>query len=379
MAKRDFYEVLGVAEGRVPGRDKESLPAARNQAPSRPQPRGQGARRRSSRRPRRPTRSSRTTASARPTTSTALRASTAWASPRPRISPRSSRGSRTSSGTSAGSSTRSSAGAARGGGLRPRLRPAGLGPALRHGDQLPGGGLRRQEGGNLRAGGALRRLQAAPARTRAAGRKLCPTCGGSGQVRRNSGFFSIASTCPSCNGEGEIIEKPCTDCRGTGTVRRNRTITDHHSRRHRGRQAAQPFRPGRCRRKRRPRRGPVRLPPRAAARAVRAGREGRLLRGPHLHHPGGPWRGHRRPHAGRQDRAGDRACGHAERKDPPPQGGRDPRAAQPQQARGHVHQDRSCGFPRRCPPSAKELLKELASVSGEEKSPRPIPLSELKQ
>lgn len=57
------------------------------------------------------------------------------------------------------------------------------------------------------------------------GRKLCPTCGGSGQVRRNSGFFSIASTCPSCNGEGEIIEKPCTECRGAGTVRRNRTLT----------------------------------------------------------------------------------------------------------------------------------------------------------
>ncbi len=57
------------------------------------------------------------------------------------------------------------------------------------------------------------------------GRKLCPTCGGSGQVRRNSGFFSIASTCPSCNGEGEIIEKPCTECRGTGTLRKSRTIT----------------------------------------------------------------------------------------------------------------------------------------------------------
>ncbi|MGA2975742.1 MAG: molecular chaperone DnaJ [Spirochaetia bacterium] len=57
------------------------------------------------------------------------------------------------------------------------------------------------------------------------GRKLCPTCGGSGQVRRNSGFFSIASTCPSCNGEGEIIERPCSECRGVGTIRRTRTIT----------------------------------------------------------------------------------------------------------------------------------------------------------
>jgi len=57
------------------------------------------------------------------------------------------------------------------------------------------------------------------------GRKLCPTCGGSGQVRRNSGFFSIASTCPSCGGEGEIVEKPCVECHGAGTIRRTRTIT----------------------------------------------------------------------------------------------------------------------------------------------------------
>jgi molecular chaperone DnaJ len=57
------------------------------------------------------------------------------------------------------------------------------------------------------------------------GRKLCPTCGGSGQVRRNSGFFSIASTCPTCGGEGETIERPCGECRGAGVVRKTRTLT----------------------------------------------------------------------------------------------------------------------------------------------------------
>lgn len=56
------------------------------------------------------------------------------------------------------------------------------------------------------------------------GRRVCPTCGGSGQVRRNSGFFSIASTCPSCGGEGEVVDRPCADCRGSGVVKRNRTI-----------------------------------------------------------------------------------------------------------------------------------------------------------
>ncbi len=56
------------------------------------------------------------------------------------------------------------------------------------------------------------------------GRKICPTCGGTGQVRRSSGFFSISSTCPSCNGEGEIIEKPCSACGGRGLVRSERRL-----------------------------------------------------------------------------------------------------------------------------------------------------------
>jgi molecular chaperone DnaJ len=53
------------------------------------------------------------------------------------------------------------------------------------------------------------------------GKKLCPTCGGSGQVRRSSGFFSIATTCTTCGGEGEIIESPCRACKGRGLVKKN--------------------------------------------------------------------------------------------------------------------------------------------------------------
>ncbi|MBN2737766.1 MAG: molecular chaperone DnaJ [Spirochaetales bacterium] len=56
------------------------------------------------------------------------------------------------------------------------------------------------------------------------GRKLCGTCGGSGQVRRSSGFFSIASTCQSCNGEGEVIENPCSECHGAGLVKKSKKI-----------------------------------------------------------------------------------------------------------------------------------------------------------
>lgn len=55
-------------------------------------------------------------------------------------------------------------------------------------------------------------------------RKMCPTCGGTGQVRRSSGFFSIASPCPTCSGEGYVIEHPCKVCSGSGTERRNQRI-----------------------------------------------------------------------------------------------------------------------------------------------------------
>lgn len=53
------------------------------------------------------------------------------------------------------------------------------------------------------------------------GKKTCGTCGGAGQVRRSSGFFSIAQPCPTCGGEGVIVENPCTSCRGKGLSREN--------------------------------------------------------------------------------------------------------------------------------------------------------------
>lgn len=56
------------------------------------------------------------------------------------------------------------------------------------------------------------------------GKKVCPTCNGTGQVRRNSGFFAIASTCPTCNGSGYVIDNPCSDCHGTGVKRKQQKI-----------------------------------------------------------------------------------------------------------------------------------------------------------
>jgi molecular chaperone DnaJ len=55
-------------------------------------------------------------------------------------------------------------------------------------------------------------------------KKVCPTCQGAGQVRRSSGFFSIAQPCPTCHGEGSIIEKPCKNCKGAGVVKKNNRI-----------------------------------------------------------------------------------------------------------------------------------------------------------
>jgi molecular chaperone DnaJ len=53
----------------------------------------------------------------------------------------------------------------------------------------------------------------------------CPSCGGSGQVARGGGFFQMVSTCGQCGGTGQIITHPCGQCRGTGRVPRKRTIS----------------------------------------------------------------------------------------------------------------------------------------------------------
>lgn len=54
--------------------------------------------------------------------------------------------------------------------------------------------------------------------------RTCPTCGGSGYVRVSQGFFSISRTCTHCQGRGTIIDNPCKDCRGTGRVKRSHNI-----------------------------------------------------------------------------------------------------------------------------------------------------------
>ncbi|WP_199258055.1 molecular chaperone DnaJ [Paracoccus binzhouensis] len=53
----------------------------------------------------------------------------------------------------------------------------------------------------------------------------CPTCSGMGKVRATQGFFTVERTCPTCNGHGQIVKNPCQECRGAGRVQKERTLS----------------------------------------------------------------------------------------------------------------------------------------------------------
>jgi len=54
--------------------------------------------------------------------------------------------------------------------------------------------------------------------------KTCGTCGGRGQVLTSRGIFSIAQTCPHCKGQGRLLDKPCKACHGEGKRQRSSKI-----------------------------------------------------------------------------------------------------------------------------------------------------------
>jgi len=54
--------------------------------------------------------------------------------------------------------------------------------------------------------------------------KTCTTCNGSGTVHMRQGFFSIQQTCPHCQGSGKIIPEPCPSCNGAGKIKRQKTL-----------------------------------------------------------------------------------------------------------------------------------------------------------
>ncbi|SFP79185.1 molecular chaperone DnaJ [Pseudomonas borbori] len=53
----------------------------------------------------------------------------------------------------------------------------------------------------------------------------CTTCGGIGQVRMQQGFFSVQQTCPRCHGSGKMITDPCGSCHGHGRVEEHKTLS----------------------------------------------------------------------------------------------------------------------------------------------------------
>jgi molecular chaperone DnaJ len=53
----------------------------------------------------------------------------------------------------------------------------------------------------------------------------CSMCGGHGQVRSNQGFFTVQQTCPQCSGTGEEITNPCGSCRGQGKKQTSKRLS----------------------------------------------------------------------------------------------------------------------------------------------------------
>ena len=53
----------------------------------------------------------------------------------------------------------------------------------------------------------------------------CSTCNGAGQVRMSQGFFSVQQACPQCRGRGQMISDPCGDCHGQGVKEERKTLS----------------------------------------------------------------------------------------------------------------------------------------------------------
>jgi molecular chaperone DnaJ len=57
------------------------------------------------------------------------------------------------------------------------------------------------------------------------GTHTCRQCNGHGKVRAAQGFFTIERTCPVCQGRGQMMDQPCTDCGGQGRRQENRKLS----------------------------------------------------------------------------------------------------------------------------------------------------------
>ena len=55
--------------------------------------------------------------------------------------------------------------------------------------------------------------------------QTCPSCSGMGKVRAQQGFFTVERACPSCGGIGQMIKDPCGQCGGAGRVEKERSLS----------------------------------------------------------------------------------------------------------------------------------------------------------
>jgi len=55
--------------------------------------------------------------------------------------------------------------------------------------------------------------------------ETCPTCSGMGKVRAQQGFFTVERACPTCGGLGQRIKNPCRTCQGAGRVEKERQLS----------------------------------------------------------------------------------------------------------------------------------------------------------
>ncbi len=53
----------------------------------------------------------------------------------------------------------------------------------------------------------------------------CDYCGGNGKIRSSQGFFTVQQTCPQCSGHGETISKACKKCSGNGKAQSNESVS----------------------------------------------------------------------------------------------------------------------------------------------------------
>ncbi len=54
--------------------------------------------------------------------------------------------------------------------------------------------------------------------------ETCPQCQGAGSVQRRNGFFAISTVCPLCQGRGKRVTHPCSSCQGSGRSKLERTL-----------------------------------------------------------------------------------------------------------------------------------------------------------